>query len=143
MCAYRNIYTRYSEMYVCVRVQACLYSYNSYDLFLFCDVAEYIWAQHVNGEMVIFSPEARHFKMVPQPSFSNHFICISASHDSLWGLTANGTIYVRNAVRNCCPEGVNWVRLDLEQLGKLINIFYSFYLIKEITVVLIISSKLC
>lgn len=83
---------------------------------------EYIWAQHVNGEMVIFSPEARHFKMVPQPSFSNHFICISASHDSLWGLTANGTIYVRNAVRNCCPEGVNWVRLDLEQLG---NIFFT------------------
>ncbi|XP_029642298.1 tectonin beta-propeller repeat-containing protein 2-like isoform X2 [Octopus sinensis] len=79
---------------------------------------EYIWAQHVNGEMVIFSPEARHFKMVSQPSITNHFICISASEDSLWGLATNGTIYVRSAVRSSCPEGINWVRLDLEQLGN-------------------------
>lgn len=89
---------------------------------------EYIWAQHVNGEMVIFSPEARHFKMVSQPSITNHFICISASEDSLWGLATNGTIYVRSAVRSSCPEGINWVRLDLEQLGMLTRFYVPIHI---------------
>lgn len=53
----------------------------------------------------------------PRPEMAP-FRCMSATTESVWALTDAGQVIVRSGMAPHCPHGLNWVALDLVQLGK-------------------------
>lgn len=74
-----------------------------------------VWAQQVNGELFVMSPNSQDAILIP----SKEFVSMAVNELSVWGLTAGGDVYVRSGVGPHCPHGSEWLPLDLTQLGKL------------------------
>lgn len=49
------------------------------------------------------------------------FSTFSASPDALWGLMADGRLFVRSGMGPHCPLGVNWTAVVLPDLGRILT----------------------
>jgi hypothetical protein len=45
-------------------------------------------------------------------------VCLAAAADTVWILTTQGKIYIRQGVTDKCPSGRTWKELSLAQIGK-------------------------
>jgi hypothetical protein len=61
---------------------------------------------------------------LPLPDDSS-VVSLAAAIGTLWILTDNGKIYIRQGVTDQCPDGKSWKELSLAQLGKC-NVIYSW-----------------
>ncbi|ESO90159.1 hypothetical protein LOTGIDRAFT_233953 [Lottia gigantea] len=73
-----------------------------------------VWAQQPNGDMYTFPPTTRSASMV---ALSPMMICLTGCKDTVWGLTVEGQVVARCGMGRYCPQGSNWMTLNLSQLG--------------------------
>ena len=45
-------------------------------------------------------------------------MCISSTKEAVWGLLGDGQVVIRGGMAAHCPHGINWITLDLIQLGE-------------------------
>lgn len=76
-----------------------------------------IWAAQKSGEVFCFSPMTMKPTLINPPE-REKLIQVSASADVLWALSVNGNIYLRVGISPKCPQGKEWKKLDMAQLGK-------------------------
>ncbi|XP_076442661.1 tectonin beta-propeller repeat-containing protein 2-like [Babylonia areolata] len=81
-----------------------------------------VWAQQVNGELYAMHPDSSDATLTPTPSV---LVSYSVNEVSFWGLTSEGMLYVRTGMGPHCPLGVDWVCLDLLQLGDVFLVHVS------------------
>lgn len=95
----------------------------------------FVWAHHTNGETYVFK-SANSEAIVLQEIMN--FTCISCNSHNLWALNLDGEIKIRVDVTASCPEGKQWIDLDLSQLGMktsfpniLFGVFFKVHLRKH------------
>ena len=84
-----------------------------------------MWIQQPNGDLFCFNPyTTRHNSSIkvievppPEPGCGQPFKCLCVLSSVVWVLMPNGKIYVRTDIRAGCPQGLNWVHLNMQQLG--------------------------
>eukprot|EP00105_Crassostrea_gigas_P024491 XP_011444745.1 PREDICTED: tectonin beta-propeller repeat-containing protein 2 isoform X1 [Crassostrea gigas] len=77
----------------------------------------FIWALQPNGDIYTFSAGLEKCSQLLSPSYKKPIICLCTSRDAVWVLMEDGAIFIRSGVRPSNPQGVDWCRLDLSQLG--------------------------
>ena len=77
-----------------------------------------IWAQQPNNAIFCFPAHNKKFSEVSQPEASSPFMCISSTKEAVWGLLGDGQVVIRGGMAAHCPHGINWITLDLIQLGE-------------------------
>ncbi|XP_077997561.1 tectonin beta-propeller repeat-containing protein 2-like [Glandiceps talaboti] len=83
-----------------------------------------VWALQPNGEVFCFPPNTR--KPTPViPPLNVMFKYISATSESVWGLSVNAGVYIRAGMAPHCPQGISWKPLDLSQLGNVQLVYIS------------------
>ncbi|XP_021379917.1 tectonin beta-propeller repeat-containing protein 2-like isoform X1 [Mizuhopecten yessoensis] len=76
-----------------------------------------VWCVQPNGDVFTLSTSTGHTKNVESPSPRHRLVGLSACPEAVWGLTENGFVFIRDGVRPDHPQGTEWVKLDLLQLG--------------------------
>ncbi|XP_060077875.1 tectonin beta-propeller repeat-containing protein 2-like [Ylistrum balloti] len=76
-----------------------------------------VWCVQPNGDVFTLSPTTGHTQSVENPAPRYRLVGLSACPDAVWGLTENGFVFIRGGIRPDCPQGTEWIKLDLLQLG--------------------------
>lgn len=93
-----------------------------------------IWLQQLNGSIFCFMPSTEvdnqqnneRVSEVPPPaeiaetivSIAMAFTTMCAASDALWGLLPDGRLFVRAGMSAHCSTGVEWVQVNLPNIGK-------------------------
>lgn len=56
----------------------------------------------------------------PEAGCGKPFKCLNVLSNVVWALMPSGKVYLRTDIRQSCPQGINWVNLNIQQLGKLV-----------------------
>ncbi|XP_071785453.1 tectonin beta-propeller repeat-containing protein 2-like [Asterias amurensis] len=84
-----------------------------------------IWAALKSGEVFCFPPDTRKPLQVDPPRAGAVFKHLSATADTLWALTEESYIYVRQRITERSPQGLSWKKLNLDQLGPCKLVHFS------------------
>lgn len=77
----------------------------------------FIWALQPNGDIYTFSSGLEKCSQLQSPSYRKPIVCLCTSRDAVWVLMEDGAVFIRSGVRPSNPQGVDWCKLDLSQLG--------------------------
>ncbi|KAL8602690.1 hypothetical protein ACOMHN_058643 [Nucella lapillus] len=83
-----------------------------------------VWAQQDNGELYAIPPDSSDATLTPTPG-PDPLLSLAANRHSLWGLDSQGALHVRGGLGQHCPLGLDWVPLDLLQLGDVFLVHVS------------------
>lgn len=78
----------------------------------------FIWALQPNGDIYTFSSGLEKCSQLQSPSYRKPIVCLCTSRDAVWVLMEDGAVFIRSGVRPSNPQGVDWCKLDLSQLGQ-------------------------
>lgn len=76
-----------------------------------------IWAAQKSGEIFCFPPVSMKPILINPPE-REKLIQVSANADVLWALSSAGNIFLRVGISQYCPQGKEWKKLDIAQLGS-------------------------
>lgn len=82
----------------------------------------HMWALQPNGELVCFQPGGR---TLPVDSPKGAVLkLVAASSNAVWGITHHFRVVQRLGITGSCPEGYDWVDLNLQQfhMGKVFHL---------------------
>ncbi|XP_032232870.2 tectonin beta-propeller repeat-containing protein 2-like [Nematostella vectensis] len=83
----------------------------------------YVWALQPNGELVCFNPESKTIAVDP-PRGCAVLKLVAASSKTVWGISHNFRVVQLGGVSEASPQGIGWVRLQLDifQIGRVCHI---------------------
>lgn len=87
---------------------------------LYSNLIGLIWAMQPNGDIYTYAASQDKCSMVQCPSYRRNVLCLSSCRDAVWVLTEDNEIFIRSGIRPNNPQGVDWCKLDLSQLGMLV-----------------------
>ncbi|CAH1791291.1 unnamed protein product [Owenia fusiformis] len=80
-------------------------------------ISEQMWLQQSTGDIFCSSTPSVYIS-VAFPVTNHLFVCMSATPEALWCLTASGDVYLRTGMAPHCQLGTDWLKLDLSQLDE-------------------------